>query len=221
MTITEANIRFLNLVNRNATNNKVNVDKARFILLFNDMQNRLIEWKLDKRNEDEIRDIQKILVQEFSMDLGDNETSHDRYELPNDYFDFANITATAHTDCCGEAKLTLYEIKSEDVEEKLGDSNTVPDYDARESFYYFSNDSVLLYKKDFEYDEVLLTYYRYPVQVDIAGYTKEDNTPSININPEFDDKVVNRILVAMSKEFSAINSDAQDYQISKDRLFTI
>lgn len=221
MTIREAYVQFLNLVNRNATNNRTNVDMPRFVLLFNDIQNRYVEWMLDKRNEDSIRNIQKILIKDYSLSLAESKTNLTRYALPTNYFDFANISAKVKTDCCGDDSVLLYEVKSEDVEEKLVDTNHQPSFEWRESFYHLAQDSVVLYKKDFEYSDVLLSYYRYPVQVDILGYVKLDQSASTNIDPEFDDKVVKRILLAMSKEFSAINSETNEYQMDKDRLFTI
>lgn len=221
MTIQEAYIQFLNLVNRNATNNRTNVDKPRFVLLFNDIQNRYVEWMLDKRNEDSIRNIQKILVKDLKLSLIDSKENISRYALPTNYFDFANISASAKTDCCEEDNILLYEVKSEDVEEKLVDTNHQPSFPWRESFYHLAEDSVVLYKKEFEYKNVLLSYYRYPVQIDIEGYFNLDKSASVSIDPEFDDKVVKRILLAMAKEFSAINSETQEYQMDKDRLFTI
>jgi hypothetical protein len=221
MTIGETYIRFLQLVNRNATNNKINVDKVRFVLLFNDIQNRFVRWKLDKRNEDEIREIQRLLVQESPLVLNQSRDTHNSYSLPENYFDFANVWAKAKNDCCDPRRIHLFEVKSEDVEEKLTDVNTQPSFEFNESFYYFSNDSILIYKKDFEIDKVYLTYYRYPTQIDIEGYIPLDGTTPQNIDPEFDDKVVNQILVAMAKEFSAINADTAGYQLDKDRLFTI
>ena len=221
MTIGEAYTRFLMLVNRNATNNRIHVDKPRFILLFNGVQNKFVEWSLDKRNQDSIRDIQKILVQDFTLSLTDSNENQDRFALPTDYFDLSNISAKAKNGCCDARRITLYEVKSEDVEEKLADKYSEPSFDWEESFYYLTQDSVSIYKKDFTIEEAKLTYYRYPIQVDISGYTRLDNTVSSDIDPEFDDKVVGRILLAMAKEHSANISDPTGYQMDKDRLFTI
>lgn len=220
MTIQETYIEFLSMVNRNATNNRTNVDKPRFVMLYNRIQNKYVEWVLEKRNEDAIRDIQKILVKNFPVTQVESKETYTKYGLPSNYFNFSNITAKANSECCDPDNMLLFEVKSEDVEEKLVDTNNEPSFPYRESFYHFSEDSVVLYKKDFEYSEVLLTYYRYPIQVDISGYIFQGN-PSVDIDPEFDDKVVERILIAMSKEFSAINTDTAEYQLDKDRLFTI
>lgn len=220
MTIEEAFIQFLNLVNRNATNNKINVDKPRFIILFNDIQNRYVEWVLEKRNEDVIRYISRLLIQEFPLIVSASRATHNLYALPVDYFDLANVHVYAETECCKRRKLQTNEVKSENIEELLADQNYKPSFEYAETFYLTTSENVAVYKDDFTIVDVLLSYYRYPVKVDIAGYINLNNAASTNINPEFDDKVVNRILIGMAKEFSAINSDAASYALDKERLFT-
>jgi hypothetical protein len=219
MTIEQAYLQYLQLINRNATNNNTNVSKDRFVLTFNNVQNRYVEWVLEKRNEDDIRDIQVLLQKDVPLSLLGSEEKFQSYQLPNNYFDFANIRAKAKSDCCPADNIHLFEVKSEDVESLFVDTNNEPSFDWRESFYHFANNAVILYRKNFEYDKVYLTYYRYPQQVDIQGYFV-GTTPSTNIDPEFDDKVVNRIILGMSKEFAAITSDTASYQMDKDRLFT-
>jgi hypothetical protein len=219
MTIEEAYVQFLTLVNRNATNNKVNVDKPRFVILFNDIQRRYVEWVLEKRNEDTIRFISRLLIQEFPLTVSATKETHNLYTLPANYFDLANVQVYASTECCKRRKLQVNEIKSEDTEELLADENSKPSFKFAETFYLTTSNNVAVYKEDFTIDEVTLSYYRYPVAVDISGYRKLDSTASTSINPEFDDKVVNRILIGMAKEFSAINSDTTAYQLDKDRLF--
>jgi len=220
MTIQETYLAFLQLVNRNATNNNVNVDLYRFVRIFNDMQNRFVEWKLDKRNDDSIRDIHLLLIPELPLEATGSTENTTRFELPSNFFDFANISAEASTDCCKD-RILVYEVKSEDTEELYNDKYSEPSFEWRESFGYLSEDTFTVFKKGFEIERILLTYYRYPRQVDIEGYPKQDNTPSTNIDPEFEDAITNRILLAMAKEFSAINGDAQGYSLDKDRLFNI
>lgn len=221
MTIQEAYIQFLNLVNRNATNNRTSVDKNRFIMLFNDIQNRYVVWNLEKRNEDSIRNVQALLIKNTPLKLIETKDNYSRFELPENYFEFANLTAKAKTDCCEADDMLLYEVKSEDVEEKLVDTNHEPSFDYRETFYHLGDNSLVIYQKGFTLENAKLTYYRYPVQVDIEGRILQDQSLSSDIHPEFDNKVTGIILLAMAKEFAAINSETAEYQLNKDRLFTI
>jgi hypothetical protein len=221
MTIENTYTQFLILVNRNATNNNVNVDRYRFVKMFNDIQNRFLEWALDKRNEDSIRDVQVLLIPEQSLVLVDTKDNYQTFSLPENYFDYSNITAYASSECCKNEKMLVYEVKSEDVEEKLTDKYTEPSFDWRETFGYISSNTFTVFRNDFSVDKLLMTYYRYPRQVDIAGKLNEEGVQSTSIDPEFDDKVVGRLLLALAKEFSAINSDTTEYQLNKDRLFNI
>jgi hypothetical protein len=221
MTSTEAYFQFLMLVNRNATNNNTNVDKGRFVTMYNDMQNRFVEWVLQKRNEDDIRDIQLLLQKDVPLSLVDEKDRYVTFSVPSNYFDFANLNAKVKAECCPEDSIHLFEVKSEDVEELWIDTNNEPSFAWRETFYHLSNNSVTLYRKNFEITEVNMTYYRYPLQIDIDGYLRLDNSLSTNVDPEFDDKVVGRILLGVAKEFAAITNDAASYQMDKDRLFTI
>jgi hypothetical protein len=221
MTIQETYVRFLQLVNRNATNNNVNVDLYRFVKMFNDLQNRYVEWVLDKRNDDSIRDVQKLLVVEQPLPPEGSTASTVTFTLPSDFFDFANISAVASSECCEKERVLVYEVKSEDAEEIYNDKYSEPSFEWRETFGYLSENRFVTFVKDFSIEELLLTYYRKPLQVDIAGYPRLDGTPSVSIDPEFEDAIVNRILLAMAKEFSAINENPQSYQLDKDRLFNI
>lgn len=219
MTIEAAYLQFVNMVNRNLTNNNISVDKLRFILLFNDISNRYVEWVLDKRNEDEIRYISKLLVLDNPLTFGSSTATFSNYKLPKNYFDLANLSVYASKNDCKDQRLFTFEIKSEDSEELYQDSNNRPSFEWRETFFLTNNNQVSVYKTDFSIDKVLLSYYRYPQQVDISGYIHPNGATSTSIDPEFDDKVVNRILIFMSKEFAAINGDAQGYQVNKDRGF--
>tara|TARA_R110000772_G_scaffold59348_9_gene134410 strand:+ start:2216 stop:2884 length:669 start_codon:yes stop_codon:yes gene_type:complete len=220
MKIENAYLQFLNLVNRNMTNNKVNVDKPRFIILYNDVANKYVEWILEKRNEDAIRYVAPLLVPNKKLSNRRSKHTYDEFALPDDYFDLANLHIHAGGKSCGGVELKAWEIKAEDVEEKYNDKFQEPSLPWRDTFYHTADNKVLVYKKDFSIQEAFLSYYRYPVQVDIIGYTHIDGTPSQSVHPELGDKVIGRILLAMSKEFSAINGDSQGYQVDNARLFS-
>lgn len=218
--INEAYLKFINLVNRNATNNNISVDKPRFIILFNSVLNKYVEWILEKRNEDAIRYIAPLLSLEVPLELSSKKEKFDEFTLPENYFDLANLHVYADKDECKKQRMTTFEAKIEDIEELLTDESNKPSFEYRETFFLTSNKKAIVYKDGFLINKVLLSYYRYPVQVDISGYIHLDGTPSEDINPELDDKAIDRVLVAMSKEFSAINGDTAKYQLDKDRLFT-
>lgn len=67
MNIVDCYLRALQKAEENMTNGGIKLDKARFVQLFNDEQNRLVRYILDKKNEEDIRYIQKLVV--YSKEL--------------------------------------------------------------------------------------------------------------------------------------------------------
>jgi hypothetical protein len=221
MNITEAFLQFRQLVNRNNTNNNVSVDKPRFIQMFNDIQNRYLDFLLsNKRGDDSIRRAGIFHNTESLQLISSNESHRNLYKLPSNYFDLSNLEILCTKGGCKKQSFHTFEVKTEDLQELLNDKFSEPSFEYRETFYHISGDSAIsIYKKDFTIDSVNLLYYRYPKNVDIEGYIKSDESNSTNINPEWEDRDVSKILMAMSSEFSAINSDQTGYTFAKDRLF--
>jgi hypothetical protein len=218
--IEEAYVTFLSLVNRNATNNNVNVDKSRFIMFFRDVELRFYDWVLKNRHNDTIRQARHLLVPRKKLQSESEEDKYDLYSLPEDYFELSSLHVDASNGTCS-GSLRTEEIKSENIEDVLTDEFTKPSFDFRETVYHLSeDDKVSIYKDDFEITNVDLTYYRLPRQVSIEGYTKVDGSASTqNIDPEWDEKTTYKILLYMSKEFAAKNADQAGYHLSKDSLF--
>lgn len=219
MKIDNSYTTFLILVNKNKTNNNASVSKFDFITIFNYTINRYVEWILNKKNDDSIRYVSDLLVLEKPLVKTSSNTIHDEFEKPKDFFDHSNLTVYASSSSCNSVKLKTWEIKNDNKEEIYEDFYNKPSLKHRETFYHFSQKSVAIYKSNFKIDKALLSYYRYPRQVDIAGYTNLQNETSTNIDPELDDKVINRILIAMAKEFAANNNDPNQYQLNSNRLF--
>jgi hypothetical protein len=220
MKINDAYLLFVNQVNRNLTNNNISVDKPRFILLYNDIRNRYIEWILEKRNEDAIRYISPLLTLDQPLSKTSSSDRHDDFGLPEDYFDLSNLSVVASNSKCKNITLKTWEVKNDDLEEIYNDEFNEPTIEWTETFYTTADGKAAVYKKDFDIDKVKLSYYRYPKPVDISGYTNSEGNPSQDVHPELDDKVVGRIIVAMAKEFSAINNDTTGYQLNGDKLFS-
>lgn len=68
MKIVDCYLRALQKAEENMTNGGIKLDKARFVQLFNDEQNRLVRYILDKKNEEDIRYIQKLVVYSKELD---------------------------------------------------------------------------------------------------------------------------------------------------------
>jgi hypothetical protein len=219
MSINDAYLKFLQKVNKNRINDNIVVDKDRFIYTFKEAENKFIEKSLDKRNEDDIRMIQEILTPDFSLKSVRTTDKFQEFELPKNYFDFTNLRGLASTDKCKSKELVLNEVKGEDVHLVIDDKFSKPSFKYRESFYTISNNHIQIYVDGFTIDKALLTYYRYPVAVDMAGYVDTLGNPSVgDIDPSWSDRVLDRILDIAAKEFNLNTDNIQRYQIDKDRI---
>lgn len=220
MKIIDCYLRALQKAEENATNGGIKLDKARFVQLFNDEQNRLVKYILDKKNEDDIRYIQKLVVYSKSLTKDEDRSNPEStlFTLPADFFAFSNISGEFKSGECSASDFNLFEAKNENVNELLSDSFNAPSFDFRESFYTIGEDSVRIFKKGFSVESVFLTYYRYPKSVDIQGYIKSDGTNSKDIDPELDDKLVNIILNMVEKQFALNESEYSRYRFDLNNV---
>lgn len=220
MTIADCYLRALQKAEENATNGGIKLDEARFVQLFNDEQDRLVRHIIDKKNEDEIRYIQKLLV--YSEPLTKKEDFENpkssSFSIPDDFFAFSNISGVFKQGECEVTDFTLWEAKNENIHELLADIFNRPDFDFRETFYTIGEDSVRIYLSDFTVESVMMTYYRYPKKVDIAGYIKADGSNSSNIDPELDDKLVEQVLNMVEKQFALNESEYNRYSLDSNNV---
>jgi hypothetical protein len=221
LTAEETYVEFLMLVEQNATNNNISTDKPRFVKLFNSSYISFVEGVWAKKNEIDIRNISHLLVPNKDLNKIGNSDEYSKFKLPSDYFTTASLSAYASKDSCKNERIFTFEIKPDDRDEVYQDSNNEPSFEYRETFYHFSeNNSVVIYRKDFDISKVTLDYYRYPKKLDLAGFEDENGNHTQNIDPEGDDKIIRKILLSMARTFSANNRDVTGYQIDQQRLFT-
>ena len=50
MNINETYLKFLNKVNKNFINDNISVDKGRFVIIFNEAQNKYVDWVVSQNN---------------------------------------------------------------------------------------------------------------------------------------------------------------------------
>lgn len=217
MRIEEAYLKFLSKVEKNLTNDSLSADRDRFVLLFNEAQNKFIEGVLERRAIDEVEYIQRLVVQKKPLSNIKDLLNSNEFAIPDDYFYFINLEVVGASDC-GNATFLAWQVKLEDVQELLHDKFNKPSFDFRETFYTIGEDSIRVYKDDFSIDKVFLTYYRYPRQVDISGYIKADGTQSSSVDPEWDDKVTDRILSICAKDFITNADFLEKYQVGVNQI---
>lgn len=220
MTIQEAYLRSLQKNEQNLANGGIKLDPGRFVLLFNEAQDRLIRHYLNRKDDETIRSIQTLLVYWKSLNkinhIDDPESTS--FGLPDDYLWFSNIKGAFSYKGCEVGDFVMWEAKNENVHELLGDDNNRPSFDYRETFYTIGDGKVVVYEDGFLTDEVRMTYYRNPVRVDLAGYINAAGERSTDIDPELPDPLVEEILDMVAKQFNLNENELQRYRFDKDNV---
>lgn len=212
MTTEKAYEQFIIKINKNAQTDAIHCDRGRFVVLFNEAQIKHLEYLLDRKNEDEIRYAESFVVPYTPLTLEDKQ-DYTEGKLPEDYFDFIGLTARATTDYCSGAKITMYETKLENIDLILSDEFNKPSFDYREAPFKIANKNVIAYQDNFTYDNLSITYYKYPTEIGLED--PDDPESQFNsVNPEWDNKSTNRILDACSARF-LLNNDDPKYQANK------
>lgn len=214
MTTEQTYAGFIIKINENATTDGISCDKGRFCMLFNREQNKLIEYFLDKKFEDDIRYIQKILVADKRLSSSKDYLDYTEYPIPKNYLDFSNLYIKATKDKCERQKIDCFEIKDDDRNQILRDEFNKPSFKYRETPFNISSNSLKVYTaQDFTIDSAYLSYYRYPAQIGLVNPENPESAFSSQ-NPEFDDKFVNRVIDLCAASFY-LNTDNQKFQAEK------
>lgn len=216
MTAEQAYIKFLLKIDDNFENSQVSGDRGRFVLIYNESQNKMIEIILDRKKDDEIRYLQKILVPDKKIVRKNKLETLDTFEIPKDYFDFSSAYSKASQLKCEKKTIELYEIKEDNKSVILVDEFNKPSFLARQAPLTISSDKIRVYKEDFDHEELYLSYYRYPTQIKLLEEDNPESNFDPEFNPEFDDKFVDRIISMVSSEFSKNDSNPK-YQIDQQR----
>lgn len=216
MTTEQAYIRFLLKIDNNFENSIVSGDRGRFVAIFNESQNKMLENILDRKKDDESRYIQKVLVSNHKIENPTRVEYADTFLLPENYFDFSSAYSKASTKTCKREKISLYEIKDDNKIEVLQDEFNKPSFLAREAPLTISSNSIHVYNDGFKHDELFLSYYRYPVQIKLISEDDPESAFHPDFSPEFDDKFLDRIISMAASEF-AINSSDPKYQVNIQR----
>lgn len=217
MTTTEqAFIKFQIKVNETYESSKIGVDRGRFVIIFNEAQNKMVEFILSKKGTDDYTYIQNILVPNKEISRETSISDADVFLMPDDLLNFSSAYSTATKGNCDGVKMTLFDIKDDNKTEILQDEFNKPSFIAREAPLSMGNNRIFLYKEDFTHTKLFLSYYRYPKQISLIDPDNPESQFNPSVNPEFDDLLLDRILSLASSEFE-VNVENPKFQIDRMR----
>ena len=184
----------------------------RYISSYNEYQNRFVEYTYEKKNEDDFRYIQKLLVESPPLKYKTQDGNYYTFELPSDYFDFSNVYGKASKGECINKSIDLFEIKDLDRNIILSDEFTSPSFEYREAPFIISNDTIKVFITDFEINSITLSYYRYPKKLKLTNPDNPESDFDDSFELDFDDKVIDRIISATVGGFD-INNNSERWQL--------
>lgn len=204
---------YLTLSEANGTTDKLSTDRGRFAIDYNICQNKAIEWLIESNSSDENRYIQSIKVPFKDLSKGSSTELFDNFTLPSNYFDFLDLQVFGSSGNCKNQKFRSREVKGSNVDNLLIDSDSDPSFKYRDTFYTIENNSIQVYKKNFEVDQVKMSYYRYPKQIELIDPDNPESQFKDDVL-EFDDKLINRILF-LTVSLHQLSADDPKFQAFK------
>ncbi len=208
---------YLLKVEKNGVNDGISTSRDRFVIAFNEAQNKFTEFHLQNRGIDDVRYIEHLLVLDKKVLTSSKTFDHYNFILPTNYFDLASIRGIGSQDTCKNQNLDLFEIQTENAPEILTDEDNKPSFKWREAPYTIASNLVNVYTDNtFSVDEILLSYYRYPTQIALLDPYNPESKFNESIEIEWDAKSLDRIISLTAGEFD-MNTNNPRFQIQNAR----
>ena len=196
MTIKECYLYVLDRLNNNTTNSNQEITGHSFIRT---MRAATYLWVDQRITNQEVtakvqQELQRLVVTKKLT--GQKKDGFYRFVLPSNFYHRINfrVAATSTVHNC-ESMLEGVLVESANLASYLNGDDTRPNFEFEQTIVTIEGDHINVYYRDFTVDHLLLTYYRKPVSVNMAtGFHDENNIPTVDVNPEFDDSDVYEIL---------------------------
>lgn len=210
--------RFLLKVNKNDTNANIKIGKGIFVLLFNEQKRQLLDDKIKgKESNDFIEDLHSLLKTDYKLKRVDKNKLSDKFELPHDFFRRVGAYALTKKDKCKHIYMDIWFRKPKDIGVLLKNDNQNPSFEFQETIATLSNNSLTVYKDNFDIEDVYLSYYFEPKDIDIEGYIHIDGTKSNNIETELDNFLIEEILNRAAEEAVRNYESLEQTQLAMQR----
>lgn len=218
MKSTEIYKRFLLKINKNDSNDGINILPSLFVLMFNSEAIRWLSETLDTDGDNiKLDTLDRLLETDVELPLvKDNKDSVD-FKLPDTFYRHASSFSIASKGDCKNVKIYNFEKKSLGFTATLADDFSRPQFDFEETSFLISKNLMRVYTGDFTISKVFATFYKTPNKIDIAGYLHLDDTPSTNIDSELTDENVEEIINRVATEVARQFQDGEGFTFAKER----
>ena len=217
-------IKFRQRLNKIASDDYDNIECWQVVEAFNKAQ---IEWcrrnlhgnnmfkEGDENSTRRIDDLQVLLttLPITTADMGNHDVSTN-FPDNETYLEFKRVSLEATSKCCDEPRsMTCYLTEEANIDLILRDPLKNPDFEWGETVCTMANNTVKIYKKDFNIINPTLMYYRQPLRIEISGcidpYT--GNTSAADIECEFKDDLIEVFIDEAVAIIAGDIADANNY----------
>lgn len=194
-------------LNKLASNDFDNIECWHIVEAFNKAQ---VEWPRrqlrgsnifqdgDEQSRRRIDDLQILLV-DAPLPIENKAIYYQTVdELPDNYLEYKRIDVEARDECCDNTHpMTVYLAEEDNRSQLLRDEHKKPSFEWAETFCTLIDNRARIFTNgEFELEKARLTYYRFPVYIQIEGcvdpYTQEVSTA--NVECEFKDDIVELLI---------------------------
>jgi len=213
--------RYLLKINKNDSNEGVNILPSAFVLMFNTEQTRWLGEKLTHDSDNiKIDHLDGLFISDYEIKQVNKGTDWIEFSLPSNIYRHAYSFALVSKGNCSNIPFYYFEKKPLGFSVFINDDSNKAHFDYEEGPMVITQGKVKAYIDDFTIDKFLISYYRIPPAIDISGYIHIDGTSSTDIDsPLADDnidEILNRLAVEAFREFS----DTDGVTLGKDRIAT-
>lgn len=206
MNNTTLQLKIRERLNKLASNDFDNIECWHIVEAFNKAQ---VEWTRrqirggnayqdgDEQSSRRIDDLQRLLV-DAPLAIANNDLFYETVdELPDNYLEYKRIDALGSNDCCDNRPMIVYLAEEDNRSQLLRDTHKRPSFEWGETFStLIANKARIFTNNEFELSKARLTYYRFPVYIQIENcvdpYTTQVSTA--NIESEFKDDIVELLI---------------------------
>lgn len=201
--------------NKNDVNDDIGLDLPRVVNAFNIAQDKFLNYIIKNRQNDlSRRHIEYFLEPEVLLKKSTKKDKVSEYfVLPENYFDMDLLRCEGvRGDCI--IPFYVWELKSPNFNEVYYDNNNKPSFVFAETFYHLSGGRLRVFVDGFSV-KPYLTYYRLPKRLDIAGYIGANGNQSVNSDPEWRDRELDKVINLTVKELIGNAGDYNKAQMNK------
>ena len=205
MNVGTIQIKFRQRLNKLASNDYDNIECWQIVEAYNKAQ---IEWcrrqlhgnnmykEGDEMSKRRIDDLQLLLTTQTL--LGNSFTDFFKStNWPTNYLEYKRVSTDATNECCDDPRsMTVYLAEEANIDLYMRDPLKRPDFDWGETYCTLKQDTIKIFRRNFNVINPVLVYYRKPVNIQIIGcvdpYT--ESTSIADVDPEFKDDIVEIII---------------------------